>query len=84
MFNNCEEAALDYVLDGHGPPVLALTDRNVAREEKDGNCDLGDSNPHHEESEVKEEDSAEEIEESQPPPRQFRRAIKTPVRFPDT
>lgn len=46
----------------HGIPVLDLTGESVARKEDAGCRESGDSNQHHEESEAKEEDSAEEIE----------------------
>lgn len=44
----------------------------------------GDSNPHRGESDVNQEDSGEEIEESQPPLKWSGRTKTTPVRFLDT
>lgn len=67
LWNDCNEAAIDYLADGHRPLVLHLTGKSNARKENDGCGDLGDSNIHHKESKAREENSGEEIEESQPP-----------------
>lgn len=62
MWNDCDEATVNYVADVHGRPVLDLTGKHFAREEDEGQSDLGDSSPHHEKREVRKQDSAEEIE----------------------
>lgn len=33
FLNDCDEDAVDYVADGHRPPVLDLTGKSVVREE---------------------------------------------------
>lgn len=69
LLNDCDEPDVDYVAVGQGTPVLDLTCKLVAFGEYNGCGDSGDSNPHQKESSVNEEDSAEEIGESQVPPR---------------
>lgn len=44
--------------------MLDLTDEGISQDWKAGRRNLGDFNPHHEESESNEEDSAKEIEET--------------------
>lgn len=79
MLNDCDEATVEYVGDGHGLPVLDLTDENVASEKGDCCKDLCDSNAHQEGSEANEEDIAEQKEGSQPPLRPSRRVERTPL-----
>lgn len=50
IFMESDEAAVDYVTDRHGPPVLNLTCESVACEEDDACGDLDDYNSHHKES----------------------------------
>lgn len=64
--------------------MLHLTGKSVACKEEAGCRVLGDSNRHHGKSDVNEEDSAEEIEESQFSPRHIRRFRRPPVRFYST
>lgn len=84
LLNDCDESDVDYATDRHGTSVLGLTVKVVARDKNANTEDLSDSNPHYEESEDAEEDRAEVIEESQPPPMRSKRARRTPVRISDT
>lgn len=64
--------------------MLDLTGKSIAHEEHDGRCDLGDSDRFHQQSEVIEEGSAEEMEEPRPPDSRPGRVKRTPSCFPDT
>lgn len=67
-----------------GTPLIDFTDESGAHKKQAGCGDLGDSNPDQEDRWVSEEESLEEIEKSQLPPRQSGRAWRTHVRFSDT
>lgn len=53
LVNDCDEAAIDYLDDGRGPPVLELSGKSAARKEDGGPAKLGESNPHHKKCGVK-------------------------------
>lgn len=83
MLNACDEAAVGYVAIRHGLSVQDVTDKIIAGEEDISQAGLVDSSPHHTENEESEEDSAEEIGESQSRSRQSRPVTKMPVPFTD-
>lgn len=69
LLNDCDESAGDYVADGQRMSVQDLVEESVAREEDAGRGNSNYWNQHHMESHVSEEDSAEEIQEAEPPSR---------------
>lgn len=79
--NDCDEAVVAYVVHGHRMSPLDFTVESGWRQEDAIRCDLGDSNPRHVESHVKEDDSAEKIKKTKSPPRRSRPARRTPVLF---
>lgn len=82
-FNDCDEANVGDVAYGLETPVLDLTSKILVREEDVGHGDLDDSSPQHEESGAMKDNRAEDVEESQCPPRRSRRVKRTPVRSSD-
>lgn len=77
--NDYDETAVDYVADGHEPPIMDMTGESLAGEEYDDRGDLGNSNPHQVENGASEKDSVEEIAKYQPLPRRLGRVRKKPV-----
>lgn len=84
MLNDCKQAAVDYVVHGHGSLLLYLTSKRVFDKEENGQGDMSESNPRNKEIEANEEDKAKKIEEPQPPWRRPERARRTPALFYDT
>lgn len=69
LWNDCDEAAVDFVADGHGLPVMDLTGKSLACKKENRPDNLGDSNPHHKECKENKVDRAEHMKYSQAPPR---------------
>lgn len=59
LLNDCNEAALDNVVDGNGSVVLDSTGKPVRYEEEDGCWDLGYSKQYHREGEASGEHTVE-------------------------
>lgn len=79
-----EVSVVGDVMDEHFLPVPNLIGESAARREDDEHRDLSDAKTHGGKSGVIEEDSAEDIEEAQPPPGQSGRVRRTRVRISDT
>lgn len=66
ILNDCNEEAVEYLVEERVPPDLDSTSESITCEKNDGQCDLGDLSSYSLESEAIGEDSAEEIEEFHP------------------
>lgn len=80
--NDCDEVSVDYGVHGQGISVLDLTGQILVRGEHKSCSDSGGSSPHHRGIYLSEGESADKIEESQPPAKRSLIVKSTPVSFP--